>query len=481
MRKIILSFLVLVAMVGTMSAQRVWAYGLNMTQEADVYAFSFISTNDATEANLVFSDATTDAVLGKVAIDKVIKGENTVELALNDIPYTGVMNWAVELKGEAIEEFVDLTDGDVIDDKFYFYLPQGVAVNNNPESEYFGTIYVAEPYAGAGDGLSAHSKTQTAGIYVFDPALNIENYAAGYVPSNVTLDASKYKYQTLHRIAVHPKTSDVVFVQSMDAFVWSVAASELASGTAAVNLIEDTYIWYADSHCFDADGTLYVFDAMATDYAGAVYKVVDGVDEIFALSVNWANGRSALASDGRGGIWFTQNRSQLDKYDMLAHANADGKVDFAANVDASDDVKAIMPKNTARGQLAYNTKENVLALGGEGMVWLYNVVYDETGKPTLTLLDKSMSLGNNVDGLAFDYAGDLLALSASIERFYKLAVPTDNNVCTTPAPKAQVIEKEETAVQMVTTAEQKTRKVVIDGQMYIIRGGKIYNALGQVK
>jgi hypothetical protein len=87
----------------------------------------------------------------------------------------------------------------------------------------------------------------------------------------------------------------------------------------------------------------------------------------------------------------------------------------------------------------------------------------------------------NTDGIAFDYAGDMVVLSASNERFYKYAMPTDNNTCTTPAPKAQVIEKEETAVQMVTTAEQKTRKVMIDGQMYIVRGGKTYTALGQVK
>lgn len=480
MRKFILSILTLVAIVGTMSAQRVWAYGLKMESSVDTYTFSFVATNDVTSANLVFVNAN-GVEQGKVALEGVVAGKNTFTLTVDQIPGSGLLNWAVELSGAAIEEFVDLTADAA--DKYYFYLPQGVAVNNNPESEYFGTIYVAEPYPGAGDGLSAHSKTQTAGIYVFDPALNIENYAAGYVPSNVTLDASKYKYQTLHRIAVHPKTSDVVFVQSMDAFVWSVEASKLASGAEAVNLIANTSIWYADSHCFDADGTLYVYDAMATDAGGAIYKVVDGVDEMLVSSANWANGRSALASDGRGGIWFTQNRAQLDKYDMLAHVNAKGEIDFAANVNASDDVKAMMPKNTERGQLAYNAKEDVLALGGEsGMVWFYSVAYDEAGTPTLTLLEKvALGTSKNVDGLAFDYAGDLLALSASIERFYKLAVPTNNNTCTTPAPKAQVIEKEETAVQMVTTAEQTPRKVMMDGQMYIVRGGKTYTALGQVK
>ena len=193
MKKIILSFLALIAMVGTMSAQRVWAYGLKMESSVDTYTFSFVATNDVTSANLVFVSAN-GAEQGKVALEGVVAGENTFTLTADQIPGSGRLNWAVELSGAAIEEFVDLTADAA--DKYYFYLPQGVAVNNNPESEYFGTIYVAEPYPGAVDGLSAHSKTQTAGIYVFDPALNIENYAAGYVPSNVTLDASKDRYQT---------------------------------------------------------------------------------------------------------------------------------------------------------------------------------------------------------------------------------------------------------------------------------------------
>ena len=51
MKKIILSFLALIAMVGTTSAQRVWAYGLNMESSVDTYTFSFIATNDVTGAN----------------------------------------------------------------------------------------------------------------------------------------------------------------------------------------------------------------------------------------------------------------------------------------------------------------------------------------------------------------------------------------------------------------------------------------------
>ena len=75
----------------------------------------------------------------------------------------------------------------------------------------------------------------------------------------------------------------------------------------------------------------------------------------------------------------------------------------------------------------------------------------------------------------------MVVMSASNERFYKFAMPTDNNTCTTPAPKTQLVYKggDETALQTTTTVEQTARKVIIDGQLYIRRAGKLYNAIGQ--
>jgi hypothetical protein len=87
--------------------------------------------------------------------------------------------------------------------------------------------------------------------------------------------------------------------------------------------------------------------------------------------------------------------------------------------------------------------------------------------------------GNNVDGLAFDYAGDLIAMSASVERFYKFALPTAENTCTTPAPKAQVVVKSgTTAVDNVVEAVT-VQKIVRNGQVLIIRDAKTFNMLGQ--
>jgi hypothetical protein len=132
-----------------------------------------------------------------------------------------------------------------------------------------------------------------------------------------------------------------------------------------------------------------------------------------------------------------------------------------------------------RGQCAYNAAEDVLAFGGNKVVTLFKVTYDaETGVPALEKLHATPTLGGNIDGVAFDYAGDLYALSASSERFYKFAVPTATNTCTTPAKKSLTITKEVTGVENVTTGAN-TVKMVRNGQLVIVRGDKTFNALGQ--
>lgn len=477
MKKIFLSLIALVATVGMLNAQRTWAYGLDLETKdggPNVYTFSFTATTDAVAANLVFLNADGTEV-GKVAVP-VAKGKNTVELAASQIPGTGELNWAVELTGAAIETATTLTDAS---DKYYYYLPQDVEVNNNPESDYFGTIYVAEPYAGASDGASAHSQTQKIGIYVYDAALNLENYAQGYVPSNVTVKAAD-KHNTLHRLVVHPLTDEVVFTQSVGAYVWAANPANL--NAEAVNLVAGLGIGVANSVCFDENGVMYVFDASTTG-GGTLYKVIDGVATAVVSIPAVVNGRNSLAADGHGGVWIGQNRGQMDTYNYLTHVNAAGKIDYEVNANSADEIKAMFAVNMNRGHIAYDAQRDVLAIGGGGKVTLLNAVYDENGIPTLTKWTETPMFNSekpawNVDGIAFDYAGDLYVVCASNERFYKYALPTATNTCTTPAKKSLTVVGNGSAVENVSVSN-KAQKIVRNGQVLIVRDGQFFNLLGQ--
>ena len=139
-----------------------------------------------------------------------------------------------------------------------------------------------------------------------------------------------------------------------------------------------------------------------------------------------------------------------------------------------------MPANFNRLRLAYDLKHNVFAIGGGGKVTLYNATYDaETGAPTLVKWTETAELTLNMDGIAFDYAGDLYVVSAGTETFYKFALPTDNNTCTTPAPKAQVVAKSGTTAVDNVVAPATVQKLVRNGQVLIIRDAKTFNMLGQ--
>ena len=409
---------------------RAWAYNLALAIEGNAYTFSFQTSTDA-NATLVLTNEAGEE-LDAIDLGAVNAGKNKVTLAASELPENQLVSWGIKMAGEAITDFTEVTD--VNRGIYNFYLPQGVVVDNNPESATFGTIFVAESTDGASDGGSDRADTQKRGIFVYNQYLDELNPTnEGIIPSNVTLGATSR--QALKRIAINPVTNEVAFAHNAEPMaVWAVAAENV--GGEAKNLIEGLGFTNVNSLCFDETGVLYVLESNGYPAPGSLYKVVNGVvDTLFAGNTRFGNGDNALVSDGRGGIWIAQNRGQLDTYNQLTHVNAAGEIDFEINSVTPHGFESM---NTARGTIAYNAKEDVLALSSTVAskigANLYKVAYDaETGVPSLTWIAATPTMGNNVDGLAFDYAGDLYGLSANAERFYKFAVPTENNVCTTPA------------------------------------------------
>ena len=483
MKKFFLSFVALVAMVGMLNAQRTWAYDLDLVVKdggPNAYTFTFTASTDVVSANLVFLKADgTEA--GKVALSNVVKGENSVELTAAQIPGTGELNWAVELTGAAIDAMVELTDANA--GIYNYYLPQDVAVDNNPESDYFGTIYVAEGTDGASDGGSDRAKTQKRGVFVYNQALEELNPTnVGYLPANAAPLMTDASRQAIHRMAVNPVNNQVAFCYNVEGAtaVWSMDPANLAGD--ATNLIAGLAITKANALCFDEEGTLYVLDNANTSDGGKIVKVVNGELVTIAQNGIWGVQDISIVSDGRGGLWVAQNRWAVDAYAVLSHVNAAGEVDYKV-VGGSDDA-GLFPNDanaSYRGQCAYYAAEDVLAFGGNKVVTLFQVTYDATtGVPSIAKLVSTPTLGGNIDGVAFDYAGDLYALSASSERFYKFAVPTATNTCTTPAKKNLVVVKggDESAVDNITVST-KTAKIVRNGQVLVVRDGKTFNLLGQ--
>ena len=419
-------------------ATRAWAYGLQMTEGADDYTFQFTTTADG-EVKILFKDKDGNELkalsLGTLKADTYTKIVSKTDFA--DIHKDAY--WSVQIDGAEIAELAELTADN---DAYRFYCPQGVVVDNNTESETFGQIYVAQPMNGSSDGMTDRTKAQERGIFLFDQTLTSLNPTdnVGVLPSNI--EWAEKGRQSIHRVAINPKDKQLAMAYNIaPGAVWSVATNNVAG--EATNLVAGTAITMPNSICFDEEGALYVMDNANDTTGGTIYKVVNGVAEVFGeQNTTWANIENALASDGRGGLWFLQYRGQLDGYNLLTHLNEDGEIDFAVNETTPN---GFVSQSSYRGAMAYNPREDMLAIGigpnGQIGVSLYKVTYDETtGVPTVEFFAKTSAIGANVDALGFDYAGDLYVVSAAVERFYKFVVPTEENICEVPAAKNQAIK-----------------------------------------
>ena len=349
-----------------------------------------------------------------------------------------------------------------------FNRPQGVAIDNNPASDYFGRMYIALPKAGG-----TYYTDKNYGIVVMDPLHN--RLKSGVISNGDALGANG-RY-SMHRVAVNPTNGHVYYVRTSDSNegVTGTAIYELApdatniltDGGTAKNVISGmSDITNANSVCFDENGVMYVVaNASYTNNEGStgrVYKVVDGVATLVTqTSREIASKDNAIVPDGKGGFWIAQHRNNLDGFNHLLHINASGEADYTIDNATNKD---LLPTQTYtsksdgktyvnasyRGQVAYysiDENNGLVAYGGGAKVSVFKATYDGSGVPTLStwqtisLLSQSSEEGIHVDGIAFDYAGNIIVMSATDERMYQYALPIESaNTSLVPSPTSKAIK-----------------------------------------
>ena len=467
MKKIILFLFALLAMVSSTNAQRAWAYGLGLESGADSYTFTFKATT-AAEATLVLYQE--GAEVGTVALGDAVAGDNSFTLTKDQLTGEGVLNWGVELKGEAIAELAKLTDDSKYKD---FFFPYGVGVDNNPESDYFGNIYMSNP-------RNSSIPAQT-GFYKFSPELVLDETIfedgekVGYKPANVTLANA---VDAIQRMAVSPVDGTVAFVQ------WNKAPFA-AYGMNPANLAGDATnltkgINQPLALCYDHEGSLCVLSYEGKEGGVSVYAIYiikgDTKTKFFGKAGWVAGGYCEIASDGQGGFYVMSgnlNTSNVVTSAKLQHISKKAQIDLTV-LPGGAELEAA-PSTFNRLRLAYDLKHDVFAVGGGRVVNLYKATYDESGAPSLKKWVSTPEIGNNIDGIAFDYAGDLYVVSASTETFYKFALPTAENICTTPAPKTQEIVLDETIKQYTLTVQVNGNGTVSGTEGGLYTEGKEYS------
>lgn len=419
---------------------RAWAYDLKMVEDGDNYKFSFNATT-AANATLLFLDKEGNELYTAHNMGAVAAGANTVSIEKAYFTQVKDVYWSVKMDGEAITAVAEITDQ--TRGIYDFYNMQGVVVDNDPNSEKFGEIYIEMAKSG-----TTNSKAQTLGLFLLNQNLDVLNTDPNVgiqptMPSGYALNGTNYTFQ---RLNIHPKTGDLVFSYGI-ASKPAVFAIDRENMTGSVtNLLDGiTGLTKTVAHCFDEDGALYVMDIVS--YKGTIYKIKDGVKSTFSAATGkYAADNITMASDGRGGLWVAQNRGQIDACYQLAHVNSEGDTDWSIYDDQGGGTSSTgFTGYSTRGALAYDAERHILAQGRNSTVEVFQVAYDATtGVPTLTKIATTPQVNKaNIDGLAFDYAGDLYMVNSGTEKFYKYTLPTAENICTVPAPKSQFIEKEQ--------------------------------------
>ena len=421
---------------------RVLPHDLNVVDNGDSYTFSYKTNTNAQSGNLVIFKEDGKTAEKTFALPTPILKNKThqITIAKTDLPKRLGMNWGIELTGKAVPKYSYLQEvSDQTREIYDFYNMMGVVVDNNPESDYFGKIYIQATLTGKSDGATARADAQKAGLFIYNQWLDELNPTSNVgiqpsLPSGYSIGSANQ----FNRLAIDPKTNNITYCYAVSGkpAVFSMDRANL-TGTPTNLLAGQTGITRSVAHCFDADGNLYVMDLPGS---GQIFKIdKDGNKTTFGASTSkYVATNMALASDGRGGLWVAQNRGQIDGYYQLVHYNPSGTIDYAVYQGSEHGFTG----NSTRGALAYDVERQVLAQGRNGSVILFDVTYDaSTGVPTLTQQSVFASIGhNNIDGLAFDYAGDLYVVNSGKEKFYKFTIPTNNNTCLVPAKKSLTLD-----------------------------------------
>ena len=434
----------------------IFAYDLNRTTNDDGnYVFTFKSNATASEAYLVFTDSVSGEEVGRITLNDIVSGENTVALAPEDLPGDDgqVLSWAVNVVGQPI------TTIQRVNDTYATYTRATVAIDRNPESAHFGTIYV-------GERVAANSASN--GLYACDVEgrpLNSSVYRGGQALSNlwrISVDSQGKVY-----LADWADPSSGIFIADPDNlggsftpfFEGTRASSGLISNNGVGVGCSVPCVWVQGS---GANAKLYT---VLEDIAGpsgningvGVYNIGQN-DGSMLTTWNQApsnyidiggylvNGNGNIIADPLGrGLWVAQYRSSGQNtaaVPSLVFVDELGNILF----NSGRDLAALT--GSAISGFAVNDANNLLVINdGSGVIQFYNITWNGN-TPTLTHSGTSFTAdartgGNAIHQMAFDWGGNLVCAGKNIGIY---SIPTNDNQSTTPARTALSVVKKEIPV-----------------------------------
>lgn len=423
----------------------IYAYDLRYVDNGDSYTFTFKANDDANEAFITFRDIDTNEQLAEFPIADVVHGANEITIPVDQLPapVEGVegylMKWGITLVGDPIAR-IDLLNNP---DEWHSTTSLFSTVDNYPESEFFGRIYVNE---------RAGQPNENNGLWIYDQDWN---------KVNSTVLRGGLDLRSPYRVAVAP-----------DGFVFLADWSDPGSGVYVMDPAnpEGEFTQFfngtrdgnglftnADGAGIGSSSTGIGFTGKGADtkmYAHLedrgeaifVYNVgqPDGTimhswtEEPIATGVTMANGNVSIAEDPtNGGVWISQIRgagnNQAGTPSFYYYSPEDG-ITFNSGRDLPD------LNGTLGAGLAVSPDGTELVVNnGEGKLEFFNLEWNGN-TPVLTPKGYTYTAGvrrtngtghtNYIYQIHYDWGGNLIC---SGDKMGVYSMPTDNNRHTTPA------------------------------------------------
>ena len=434
----------------------IYAYALDVTKENSVYTFTFKANENAISADIIFYQ--NEEEVGRQAITNVVKGENSVTINIADLPgeENTPTNWAIELRAANVTNWAKLYTETAVST----YRRVFNTIDNSPESDNFGRIYVINCAGSLGNTSN--------GLHVYSPEYLLENttpYYSGQLgnPQRAAVDESG----TLYLADWSDAHSGVYLVDpanvsgSMTPFFQGIANDkglitnngvEVASGTPGID------IWGRGK-----DTKLFVYSEDAGNVlpknSVCMYQIGN---EDGTLKSTWGEAPTKVypleQTNGDGNIWCTSHGFFVSQNRTSGSNNLGAPalifVDYEGNIllnSGKAPYASIIDGNSRSAFAVTDDESRLIMQNGSNQFLVFDIIWAEDHTPTLThVYTYDHKLTPNVCQMNFDYAGNLIVSGES--GFNVFTIPTDNNVTITPAKKALVVSKGEvTGVEVENT------------------------------
>mgnify|MGYP003289817955 CR=1 FL=1 len=461
MRKLLLSVVfAMVALTTTFAAQlNPFAYNLYVTEDASTGypRLHFYLNATAKRVRIYVSDGVNEYLLRNYddGNDRPADGYATSITAQDvenlNLPIEQKLSWRVEVDGTSVTKPTQLNTS------YSLWCPQGLAIDKDPNSNYFGRILVSEAMQ-AVPASGYISSGKGAGLYVFNPNFTTDGVvhkggnnftrilaANGYQPWRVKISDDGRIFVSsldLNGVAVWEVSKDLqtwtpVISGNNDASDYTIKKNGafFAGPNCAMDVIGSgenlkllLYSTNNDGIAFHQSGYRLDEYALGTakTFTGTPKNIINGGK--FGVTHNYID----VIYDRAGGYWFGASRGGNAGQPNLVHIKADGSEDYRDESNANYGGGGVLLHN---GML-FKGKNN----GGvtDGKFGVYTISKNQsTGKLVLTekYAVTSVGLKRSHNAFAVDYAENLYVVGNDGERIIAFALPYSGTVSTPAASK----------------------------------------------